>query len=273
MRRYRYPDFIHNPDLQLKEHASFIACCDAWEKTLIKDLLEKNIPKSFFAKTLHVLDIGAGEGRMVHFFRHLFTRWTLIEPDIKRAATARKRFRKDKDIVIKKDVFANVPLEADMFDVIFCNHVAQHISENEWIRMVKKMNTVLKSPGYAVVAFSVKSSYFSTYNIERMQSGRRDMVSVSQKQFNAMAIAPPPDTLPIKKIALEEMTGQLEQNGFQILHYVYDHPISPHVPDRIVLWLLGVVPTKTTINLLQKIKYPHYLNCVLLAQKTASGQK
>jgi len=267
MRRYRYPDFIYNPNIQLKEQVSFIARCDAWEHTLIKDLLEKNIPKSFFAKTLHVLDIGAGEGRMVHFFGHLFKKWTLIEPDTKRAAVAKKQFQKNKNIVIRRNTFNNVPLKTGSFDVIFCNHVAQHVSENEWLHMVKKMNKVLKSSGYVVIAFCIKNKYFSTYNIERIRSRRRYMVPVSQKQFNAMATAPLPDTLPIKKILLGEMTDLLEQNAFQILQSVYDHPIFPHVQNRILGWLVQCVPIKTTILILQTMKYPHYLNCILLAQK------
>ncbi len=239
-----------------------------WEEQEIialKTLLSKSIPKNFFSPTTNVLDIGAGTGRLPNIIR-VKGKWTLVEPDLSRASQAKKNnvFRKDSVIT---NFFQNILFPPLSFDVVFCMHLAQHVSEDDWENILKKVRRVIKSNGYFILAFTMKNSLFGTYNIQWQKSGEVIMSEVPKLIFNSIANDRSSEILPIKKIDINEMVQQLTKFSLKVVQYEYYSPIFSSRLQRILRWFISNFSVEQQSILLKKLGYSHYFDCVMVAQK------
>lgn len=62
--------------------------------------------------------------------------------------------------MVKMDVH-DIPFEANTFDVVFCNHVLEHVEDD--VAVLKEFVRVLKPGGWAILQSPIDASYATTY--------------------------------------------------------------------------------------------------------------
>lgn len=61
---------------------------------------------------------------------------------------------------VKMDIH-DIPFTANMFNIVFCNHVMEHVEDD--IKALKEIHRVLKPGGWAIIQSPIEESYESTY--------------------------------------------------------------------------------------------------------------
>ena len=126
------------------------------------------------------LEVGAGSGGLVHFYKNILKDITLTEPDQRLFKILKKKFKKNKKkIEVKNKLIKNLKKK---YDVIIYFDVLEHLKND--LNEVKEAKKKLKKNGYlifSVPAFQIfyndfdrKVGHFKRYNM-------RDFKKISKK--------------------------------------------------------------------------------------------
>lgn len=266
MGTYHYPASKTERGIHMSSDDKNVSILDEREKELITTMLKQTIPQKFFQKSTKILDVGAGTGKL---FKTLSVKgkYTLVEPDPKRADLAKKRACLPRDQVIV-DFFQNLSFPHESFDLIFCIHLAQHVSEYDWEKILKNISKIIKTNGYFILAFTVKNPLFGTYNLQWTNKKDRTMDEVSQSKFNNIAKKHNPNILPVKKIDINEMINQLSNLSFKVLCYEYYSPIFITRKQKTFQWFLKHLTLDLQNKILKIFRYRYYYDCMMIVKKT-----
>jgi len=262
---YHYPASKTERGIHMSPDDKNVSILDEREKRLMTTMLKQTIPQKFFQPSIKILDVGAGTGKLIKTLS-IEGKYTLVEPDPKRADLAKKRVCLTKDQVIV-DFFQNISLPSETFDLIFCIHLAQHVSEDDWEKIIKNISKIIKPGGYLVLAFTVKNSLFGTYNLQWTNKNDRTMNKVSRSEFNHIAKKHNPNILPIKKIDIDEMINQLSNLSFKVLRYEYYSPIFITRKQKTLQWFLKRLTSDLQNKILKIVRYRYYYDCIMIVRK------
>lgn len=109
---------------------------------IIKDFLQKRGINDTF--NLTILEIGCSAGGMTNVFAKHFKHVTAIDIDTGALKLAKKRNR-HRNIVFQFADSLSLPLKKEMFDIVICNHVYEHVENAK--KLMDEIYRVLKIGG------------------------------------------------------------------------------------------------------------------------------
>lgn len=115
-----------------------------------------------FSRPVRVLDVGAGTGRSFDVFKSKAKGLDWVGLDIESSPEVAKRTRTDINFVTYDG--ANIPFEANEFDIVYSNQVLEHVRHPE--TLLQEVARVLKPTGYFIGSTSQLEPYhsFSLWN-------------------------------------------------------------------------------------------------------------
>ncbi len=182
----------------------------------VLDRAVKIIKKKYMNGNL--LDVGCGFGRLILKFSPYFHKVTGLEPDKGRFEVSRQNINKW-GLAQKVELLnGSVELleENNVYDVILCSHVLQHITEDTANSLVIKFRKLLKKDGMLILTTShsliEKDLYYKSYF---NSDNKRVEAEITKSEFNTIENSN--GVLPIKMYTAESLTQLLEKHKFHVM--------------------------------------------------------
>lgn len=267
MSKYKYP--ASDNDRGVFESQNSNEVVEFWnqiENQNLEKLIARNFSKNAPFKSKKILDIGAGTGRIFDLFGNTGN-WTLLEPDESRAQIAKKKVKGKKAKVVVGE-FQSMNFPKHSFDIVFCNHLIQHISESDYLDLLKIVKRITKPSGFFVLGFTVKNIFFEKYYLQWNFDNATKMSHVPRDVFNIVAEQKIPNILPIKKIDIDELRADLKELNFSLLDKQFSLPFfSSSLEHKLIDYLYQLIPLGYSHDFLRFVKYKYFYDCIVVAQK------
>lgn len=155
-----------------------------------------------FEGSFDVLDLGCGEGDSIDFFKELVPEAVWHGVDIEDSPEVRKRTRNHESIMTFDGV--NLPYTDEMFDLIYCNQVLEHVRFPD--KLIAECFRVLKPNGLFLGSVSYLEPYHSHsvfnftpfgiirvfndagFNLEEIRPGIDAFSLISRQLFNCSKV-------------------------------------------------------------------------------------
>lgn len=221
MSTYSYPDNNDSITAQyIEESEPFLGYWHESEQrilALIDDIIKNELTGK---KELSFLDAGCGEGRLLSRFQSVFSRITAIEPDINRILKAQESAEKER--FSHKVDFLNMMItdidESQLYDVILCSHVLQHVHTDSLDAVIAKFRNLLKPNGllFIFTCHSTKDTdYFTKSFVEHSKLIESD---ISQEEYNLLINSS--NILPTHFFKKESIISLLSDNS--LAHFAFN---------------------------------------------------
>jgi 2-polyprenyl-3-methyl-5-hydroxy-6-metoxy-1,4-benzoquinol methylase len=194
-----------------------------------------------------LLDIGAGQGRLLSRFVDLFDQVVAVEPDPKRITLAQQEAVRGKweNVSFVEGLFLDrVEEEPDKFDVVLCSHVLQHIPSGDVGRILDRIASILTHRGLLVlVTVYSRCKEDSFQKLSRQRGSVIEYSLESEKAFNESLIRyRNSDEVPTHCFAVQTLTKELKRCQLRIRKLHYFHEVSRR------RWLDGTLVRDWFIN-------------------------
>lgn len=176
-------------------------------------------------KTVQLLDLGCGMGRLFQHFTAVSDGITGVEPDAERFAEAEKEGRRVADEtgipihVIHGDA-AVLPKEKQ-YDIIVSSHVMQHITCQMAEELMQTMAEKLCPGGLLVLTTTYTDAGEDQFSRESWKDGRRWSQPVSREEFDSLFGGE--GVLPVRMFSLQSLYALAESAGLEVLQFARYH--------------------------------------------------
>lgn len=144
-----------DPDFSYKEYWQGRDYEDWAERLVLTKLLGKITNK----KT--VVDVGAGFGRLVPEYAHVFKKCILVEPSSRMRIQAKKLLSKYKNIIVKPGRAESLPFKSGEVAVIICVRTFHHLPNPA--TAIAEFRRVLAPKGFLILEFANKIHFKNSF--------------------------------------------------------------------------------------------------------------
>ncbi len=116
---------------------------------------------------------------------------------------------------VKMDV-QNIPFPDNHFDLIFCNHIMEHV--DDYIMALKELHRVLKPGGWGIIQSPINEKRETTYEDKTITSENEREKHFGQKDH-------------LREFG-KDYASQLEKGGFEVTPDEYIKTIAPEIIER-----------------------------------------
>lgn len=120
---------------------------------------------------------------------------------------------------VKMDVH-DIPFEDNTFDIVFCNHVLEHVEDD--IKVLKEFYRVLKPGGWAVLQSPIDYSYKTTYEDKSITDPRAREIAFGQDDHLRMFGVDYGERLKLGGFTVEEDKMAIEMSAEEAFKYGLD---------------------------------------------------
>jgi SAM-dependent methyltransferase len=239
LNEYSYPDIADQCTTRLV--ADYSKTKWALEERWILNKVFNILKASSSGKSQHMIDVGCGEGRLLHVFSPLFGWLLCIDPDTRRLAIAKDVAKTQKilGVSFKAGTIPDLSLP-DVVDFILCSHILQHIPTYNFQSFIQWISDHLKPGGMTLILFAKSTAKNDFFSVQQ-QDGTIQVVS--EKRFNE--IFNQPNTLPVHHIPPISVEDALLKVGLHITNE-FSYHIGKSVPKSFII---------TVIRFLSSLKY------------------
>lgn len=217
---YRYPDFqdrLHSAWLDRLDpgYRAYYVHSERQVLERMRGWLRERHPGG-----ARLLDVGAGEGRLVSSYAELTSELIVLEPDPVRLAAA-ERYVASLGLSVTATFTAEsvetLAPERNL-DVIVCSHVLQHVSVPAAIAILARFEQLLH-PRQGTLLLTTAHSEIGRDRFVKcwLDDGQTTGRSISEEEFDALAEVPVATEVPSRQFAGETMAGLLAAAGFREL--------------------------------------------------------
>ncbi len=186
-------------------------------------------------KTLSMLDLGCGMGRLIPEFAVLVGSVTGLEPDAERCAMA-QRFLHSRGVQNARAVNADLGAylasqsETPRFDVVLCSHIFQHFSHATFRGILEDLRRCTGPETVFIFTTTFTQAGENLYTYERFENGARAVTATDLAGFEK-AVAEP-DTLAVCLFSKSWMTDFLKDAGLQVKEFAAYHFQGEHDAEK-----------------------------------------
>jgi SAM-dependent methyltransferase len=188
------------------------------------------------------LEVGAGKGGLIPFYKNLIKNITIIEPEKKLFKILKKKFS-NKKISIKNQTIDNIKKK---YDTIIYYDVLEHIKND--LNEVKLASKKLNKNGYLIFSVPAYQTFYSSFDKSVghfKRYNKKDFIVLGKKTG-----------LKIEKLAYYDSMGFL----FLVLNKFFSLK-QTNLENKVYLWNL-LMPISKLIDLLTFNKFGKSLLCV-----------
>ena len=186
-------------------------------------------------KTLSMLDLGCGMGRLIPEFAALVGSVTGLEPDAERCAQA-QRFLRSRGVQNARAVHADLggylasQPETPRFDAVLCSHIFQHFSHATFAGILEDLRRCTGPETVFIFTTTFTQAGENLYTYERFENGARAVTATDLAGFEK-AVAEP-DTLAVCLFSRSWMTDFLKDAGLQVKEFAAYHFQGEHDAEK-----------------------------------------
>jgi len=136
---------------------------------------------------------------------------------------------------VKMDV-QKIPFSDNYFDVVFCNHILEHVEDH--VVALKELFRVLKNGGWGIIQSPINSSREKTYEDKNITSAKEREVHFGQKDH-------------LREFGLD-YSHELEKGGFTVIAHNFINQLPHSTIEKHGLLAYEKVTIEETIFLVQK---------------------
>jgi SAM-dependent methyltransferase len=116
----------------------------------LMDACHRNLENKFIKKSGIVLEIGPGTSPHLSYLNSNFEKYFMLDSSLFTFNFLKKKFKKNKNIIIKRSVNSSIPFKNNYFDRIIMSHVLEHVNDPEIFLF--KILAKLKIGGYLSIS-------------------------------------------------------------------------------------------------------------------------
>ena len=163
----------------------------------------------------HLLDIGCGDGRSTVPWALHFDRVTALEPSDEHVEAAATLFaaKNLNNVTLSKQCIQESSFAPDLFDMVLCSHVIQHMPTSDSAVILDAIYTLLRPGGIAVILTSHSMSNEDSFVLERFdETGQKTVTQVvpNEEMFNRK-FPFDPDAIPTHRFSISKMRGLMSR--------------------------------------------------------------
>ena len=223
---YQYPDEADGITLSLVLSSNLaLEKLDDAERTVFSTCKDLFHQKSY--ETL--LDLGCGKGRLILKFADFFKRITALDPDERRLGKAKEMLRKNNinhvDYISK--TFEDAEFPENVFDVVLCNQIIQHVPTDFIEPMMQGIFKVLRKNGLLILATSHSRRKCDYFFKSYLKKGNVKTSEITEREFNGLTTNTQ-QILPIhyfSERSLDRHLSIFKKISHQIYEDVYPHAL------------------------------------------------
>ena len=166
---------------------------------------------------LNALDLGCGSGRLLPHLAHRYGHVTAIEPDAARAARARAVGDRLSNIEVLHGDIEAVRMRQQIFDVVICSHVIQHVPTDAVGPLFASVRAVLRSRGRLLLLIPKLGCTNTKFDATRLDGNRATTRPLDEAEFNSLATNRLEDELPTQRFSSQEIARLLDP-FFLVVH-------------------------------------------------------
>jgi len=169
-----------------------------------------------------MVDLGTGTGRLIPWLNSFkCSLKTIVATDLdrRRISSARKFYRYNGNVDFVVSSAGSCPLRNESVDFILLSHIIQHISKEEYKKIIYEMFRLLRYNGI-VLMMTTHSDQEHEYYILMNKGG---MKIINEDMFEQYARNPRPYSLPIRRFSINSLITHLDSAGFHIIDVVFYH--------------------------------------------------
>ena len=116
----------------------------------LMEICHKSLENKYIKKNGVVLEIGPGTSPHIRYLNGNFDKYFMLDSSLFTINFLKKKFKKNKNIIIKRSINSSIPFQNNYFDRIIMSHVLEHISDPE--NFLFKILSKLKKGGHLSIS-------------------------------------------------------------------------------------------------------------------------
>ena len=184
---YEYPDIFDRVTLTLIQSRNLdTARLEEAETRILSPVMERFVRR----RRERLLDLGCGTGRLTIKFSGCFNEVTALEPDRLRMRHAKESIRQEgiRNVTCLEAPFLDAGFGDEIFDVVLCNQVFQHLDTNRIEPMLKGILRVLREDGILVLTTSYSNRDEDFFLKAFVEKGEVFRTEISEPEFNRLVV-------------------------------------------------------------------------------------
>jgi len=186
---------------------------------------------AFINKSASVVDIGCGTGTVLSVLERLKVGQSFVGVDLSEESISelQKKFRGESRFTFKVGSFSHIPLEDNIYDVVTCTEVLEHLFPDDIEKGLKEVARVLRKGGFfiATVPIGEKVNFVVCPECQAIFTPFQHMLFEFTEEY---------------------LENELEKHGLKLIQFVY--PVNTKRPNSLIK---HVLKNKIMIPLFPKV--------------------